>query len=79
MNSFQIITLIFSGLFLFSSIISVYVACKVALAKIEVEIVNIKKDLMQKEFALCLLEKNNREDHKELVTKIDKLIERIIK
>ena len=79
MNHFQIVTIILSSLALFGSIVTVYIASRVSIARIEVEIISIKKDLMTKEIALCLLEKNNREDHKDIITKIDKITEYVKK
>ena len=73
MTTFQILTLIISGLFLFGSIITVYVACRVALAKLEVEVIALRRDLMAKEIAILNIEKWNREDHKTIIEKIDKL------
>ena len=73
---------IFGIISLLGGIVGVYVKSTIAIAKIQVEIIQMKKDLMAKEIAICLIEKNyredakeNRDDHKYIISKIDKLVE----
>ena len=77
MTTFQILSIVISLLLILGSIVSVYVTCRIKIAKIEVEIVSIRRDLIQKEIALCLIEKNNREDHKDIIIKVDKILESV--
>jgi hypothetical protein len=76
---------IFGAVSLLGGIVGVYIKSSIALAKIQIELVQMKKDLMAKEIAICLLEKNyredakeNRDDHKYIIGKIDKLVETLI-
>jgi hypothetical protein len=75
MSTFQILTLIISGLFLLSGIVTVYIANRVALAEVKLQIKNIERELLQKEIASLLSEKNNREDHFRIMDKLDRVIE----
>lgn len=77
MTIFQILSIVFSALLLLGAIVGVYIKSAIAIAKIEVEIIEIKRDLLQKEVAIINLEKYNREDHKEIILKVDKLVEAI--
>jgi hypothetical protein len=88
LTTFQIISIILVTLSLVGTIVGVYVKtlleiqkvdanCKIELAKIEVEIVSMRRDLMAKEIAICKLEETNRADHKEILDKINKIIEKI--
>jgi len=86
MTTFQIISVIFSALILLGAIVGVYIKTVIAISKIEVEIIQMRKDLLAKEIAICLLEKNNKEDakenrddHKYIIQKIDRLVETLIK
>jgi hypothetical protein len=86
MTTFQILSIIISALAIAGAIVGVYVTARVAIAKIEVKIVSIEKDLFAKELAICRIEKDNREDfkenrndHKEILEKVDKLVETLIK
>lgn len=74
MTTFQILTLIISGLFLLSGIITVYMTLRIQMAEIKLQIKHIEKDLVQKEVAVLLNEKNNREDHFRILDKLDKLL-----
>jgi hypothetical protein len=71
---------------LIGAIVGVYIKVTIAIAKIQVEVIEMKKDLIQKEIAICLIEKNNREDskenrddHREIIRKIDHLVTTLIK
>jgi hypothetical protein len=77
MTTFETISIIIAILLILGSIISVYVTCRIKIAKIEVEIASIRRDLIQKEIALCLIEKNNREDHRDIIFKVDKILESV--
>ena len=79
MTNFQIISIIFSGLALFGGIISVYVSMRIAVAKLEVHIKNIERDMLSKEVAILKIENNNREDHIRIIDKIDKLTDYVKK
>lgn len=73
MTVFQILTILISGITLLGSIFIVYLKLKVDIAKIEMRLNSIDRELLQKEVSLLLIEKINREDHKEILTKIDDL------
>lgn len=70
---------IIASIGLFLSILAVYVKTQVDIAKMQTTIVFFQKDLDRKERALILLENNNRDDHKEILNKIDKIIENVKK
>jgi len=73
MTAFQIITLLISGLFLLGAIITVYVKLKIDIAKIEVHILNIQRELNQKEISLIRLEDKNTLEHNNILTHIQNL------
>ena len=86
MTTFEILTLIGSALIIFGAIIGIYVKVSISIAKIQVELVEVKRDLIQKEIAILLIEKNNRddfkenrEDHEKILGKVDKIMEILIK
>ena len=86
MTTFEILTIIGSALLILGAIIGVYIKTVISIAKIQVEIVEMKRDLVQKEIAILRIEENNRDDFKEnrddherIIMKVDKLIEAIIK
>jgi len=79
MTTFQIISIVMSGLVLLIAILGVYVKAQVQIKELEMRIKAIEKDLLQKEIASLLAEKINREDHKIIMDKIDKLMDLIIK
>jgi len=74
MTIFQILTILISGITLLGSIFIVYLKLKVDIAKIEMRLNSIDRELLQKEVTMLLLEKVNREDHKEILNKIDDLV-----
>jgi len=76
MTHFQIITLILSALGLLAGIVLVYVRTQVDIAKIQVSIKFLERNLDSKEMAICRLEKENKEDHEKIMIKIDTLIEK---
>lgn len=73
MTTFQLLIIIISALTLAGSIVSVYVSMRISIARIDVEIQQMKKDFIQKEIAICKLENTNREDHQIIIDKIDVL------
>ena len=73
MTTFEIISIVIGLLIPTSLVIGVSVRTQIALAKIQVEIANFKKDLIQKEIALNRLEDQNREDHKDIKILIKEL------
>jgi hypothetical protein len=86
MNTFQILTIIIPSLAIAGAIVGVYVSTRVAIAKIQVELIEMRKDLFQKELAILNIEKNNREDfkenridHKEILEKVNTLVETLIR
>ena len=79
MTTFEILTTLGSGVGLLGSIFIVYLKLKVDIAKIETRINAIDRELIQKEITLLLIEKNNREDHKAIIEKIDTLILKLSK
>ena len=74
MSIFQIITIILSGLGLLGAIIMVYVRTQVDIAKINTTLVFLQRDLDGKEGSILKLERDNKEDHEKIMTKIDLLI-----
>ena len=79
MTAFQIISVLFSGIGLLSTIFIIYLKLRVDLTKIDMRLNAIDRELLQKEIALLLVEKINREDHKEILAKIDRLIDEMKK
>ena len=79
MNTFEVLSIIGSALLIFGAIIGIWIKTVISIAKIQVEIVDMKRDLVQKEIAILLIEKNNKDDHKEIISKIDRLVEKLIK
>jgi len=53
------------------SIVAIYVKTQVDIAKIQTTISFFQKDLDRKEKALLNLEADNRQDHKEIILKLD--------
>jgi hypothetical protein len=75
-----------SALLILGAIIGIYVKVSISITKIQVEIVEVKRDLIQKEIAILLIEKNNRddfkenrEDHKQILNKVDEIMKILIK
>ena len=79
MTTFQIISLVFSFLLLFGAIVGVYVRTRIDVAKLEVNILNIQRELVQKEISFIRLEDKNSAQHDEIIKKIDKIYETINK
>jgi len=77
MTTFEILTTLGSGIGLLSSIFIVYLKLKVDIAKIETRLNAIDRELIQKELTLLLIEKNNREDHKSIIEKIDDILSKL--
>jgi hypothetical protein len=77
MTTFQIISVILSALLLLGTIFGVYLKLKIDLTKVDMRLNEIDRELLQKEISLLLIEKINREDHKEIISKIDHLVEAI--
>ena len=78
-NFFEIAGLIVAFLTLGGAILSVYVSMRIAIARIEVQMKNFDKELLNKELAICHLEKDNKEDHKEILIRIDKIYDNVKK
>lgn len=76
MNTFQIITVVISGLGLLGAIIAVYVKTQIDIAKIQTGIMFLQRDLDTKEVSILRVEKCNREDHDKIISKIDNLIDK---
>ena len=79
MTIFEILTILGSGIGLLGSIFIVYLKLRVDIAKIETRLNAIDREILQKEITLLLIEKNNREDHKAIIDKIDGLIAKLSK
>ena len=79
MTTFEILTILGSGIGLLGSIFIVYLKLKVDIAKIETRLNAIDREIIQKEITLLLIEKNNREDHRNIIDKIDGLIIKLSK
>jgi hypothetical protein len=86
MTTFQVLSVIGSALLILGAIVGIYVKVSISIAKIQVEIVEMKRDLVQKEIAILLMEKNNRDDfkenreaHEKIMVKIDNLATLLIK
>ena len=77
MTTFEILTTLGSGVGLLGSIFIVYLKLKVDIAKIETRLNAIDRELIQKELTLLLIEKNNREDHKSIIEKIDDILSKL--
>ena len=74
MTLYQIITVILSAIGLLSAIIGVYVKLKIDLTRLDVQIKNIEKDILHQQAAITNIECINRDDHKEIIKKIDSLL-----
>lgn len=70
MTIFQILTVIISSLVLLGSIIGVHFAGQLAIAKIEVEILHINKEILAIRLDFGGYVKDNKEDHKDFFKKI---------
>jgi hypothetical protein len=86
MTTFQVLSVIGSALLILGAIVGIYVKVSISITKIQVEIVEVKRDLIQKEIAILLIEKNNRddfkenrEDHKQILNKVDEIMKILIK
>jgi len=60
------------------TIAGVYIRLRTDIVKIEVQLSEIKRELLQKDVAVLLAEKNNREDHITIMAKLDKLIDKLL-
>lgn len=76
MTTFQILSLVVATVSILGAIIALYNKNSIAIAQIQVELIQVKRDLMQKEIALCNIEKINREDHKEIMQKLEKIMQK---
>ena len=74
MGAFEIGVLLIGALTLLSTNILTFVRLKVDIAKIEVEIQNIRHELIQKELSLTRLEDRNSEQHKDILNKVDTIL-----
>jgi hypothetical protein len=86
MTTFQVLSVIGSALLILGAIVGIYVKVSISIAKIQVEIVEVKRDLIQKEIAILLIEKNNRddfkenrEDHQRILKRTDEIMKILIK
>jgi len=76
MTPFQIISIIVSGISLLCAIFGVYLKLQIDITKINMQLKSYDKDLQAKEIAILNIERLNREDHKEIMQKIDELIKK---
>jgi len=79
MTTYQLISIIATGIFLLIAIFGVYLKMQVEITRIKMQIKAIEKDLLQKEIATLLAEKINREDHEKILNKIDGIKEILMK
>jgi len=86
MTPFEILTIIGSALLVFGGLIAIYVKTVISIAKIQVEIVELRRDLTEKEIAILKIErdsradaKENREAHGKILEKVDTLVNHFIK
>ena len=79
MNTFEVIIVALTAIGLLGGIISVWIKTQIDLAKITVSITFLQKDLDRKELAILNLEKENKEDHKLMFQKFDKIIDNVKK
>ena len=75
MTVFQLITILISGAMLFIMIMGVFVSTKVDIAKLQVQISSLRNELNGKEAAFLKYEEINRIDHKEMIERLNRLIE----
>jgi len=80
MSTAEILTLIGIVVAFFGGIAGVWIKTAVAIGKMQIQIIEIQRDLIAKELAILLIEKNNRDDlkdnkkdHEEIIKKIDKI------
>lgn len=71
---FQIIMIIFSGLTLLGGLVGLYGYMRAAIAKIDVTMLNFRRELDMERTANMQAEKFNREDHKEIMNKLNELM-----
>ena len=74
MNLYQTLTIIIAGLGLLGGIVAVYTKLMVEISKVKVEMLNFRHELDIERQASLKAESFNREDHKEILKKIDELI-----
>lgn len=86
MGSFQIIMIILGSITIAGGIIGFYMKLiatiqkteadtKVAIAKIQVEIIELRKSILSTEINALHSEKLNREDHIRIIERLDKILE----
>jgi hypothetical protein len=79
MTIFEILMFTLGFIGIIAGIITAFVKNKIAIAEINVEILNIKHELLQKELAITKLEQRNTFEHDKILDKIDKMINTINK
>lgn len=79
MTTFQIITIIISGLALLGTIVGVYIRLKIDITKLQVEITNMKKDSSRADKIFETFKRENNESHQHMYKKLDELKDIIIK
>ena len=86
MSTAEILTLIGIALAIFGGIAGIWIKTAVSISKMQIQIIEIQRDLVAKELAILLIEKNNRDDfrdnkkdHEEIIKKIDKLSGHLMK
>ncbi len=78
MTTFQIITIIISGLALLGTIVGVYIRLKIDITKLQVEITNMKKDSSRADKIFETFKRENNESHQHMYKKLDELKDIII-
>ncbi len=97
MTNFEIVSIIFGALVILGAIAGIYIKTlvdlhrldtdtKVELAKVDVRLTELNRDLLEKEISICKLETNtkesfsdNKKDHDHIIEKVDKLFDVLIK
>jgi len=74
MRPFEILLIIFGAISLFGSIFGVFLKLKLDITRVDMRVNAINRELLQREISTLLSEKINREDHMEIIKKIDHLI-----
>lgn len=76
MNLFQIVTICFGFASIVTGLVMSYTSTMVAIAKIQVQIKNLEHMNDEREKAILKLETNNTTEHKEIIERLNRLIEK---
>jgi len=76
MDTFQVIMVCIGFLTLLGGLVASFTKAMVEIAKIQVQIKNLEHDSDQKEKAILKLEQQNSTEHKEIINRLNRLIEK---